>query len=213
MEALSKCKVVVTDFIEADLNWEKEQLEKIPGVTFETFQLKHSSEDSVIEKISDADIIVVNMVEFNQRIIHSLKKCKLVIRHGVGYDNVDVPELTKRNILFTNIPDYCIEEVAEQTVMHLLNCARKFSFQMRSMRESVEKGEWRFEFVYPIYQLSYKTLGIIGCGRIGSMVFQMMQGFQMKYLICDPYLSEARKAESREDHKDRKSESRCRRNS
>lgn len=188
-------KVVVTDYIEKDLNWEKEQFSKKPEVTFETFQLKHASEDLVIEKVKDADILVVNMTQMKERIVASLQKCKLVIRHGVGYDNVNVPELTKRGIIFINIPDYCIEEVAEQTVMHLFNCSRKFRFQQKSMQQSVEKGEWQFEAVYPIHQLSYKTLGIIGCGRIGSMVFQMMQGFQMKYLICDPYLSDDRKAE------------------
>ncbi len=188
-------KIVITDYIEQDLNWEKEQLDKLPDVHFSAFQLKHAPEEQVIEKVKDADIIVVNMVQLNQRVIGSLQNCKLVIRHGVGYDNVNVPELTKRGILFINIPDYCIEEVAEQTVMHLFNCARKFRFQQQAMQLSVEKGVWEFEAVYPIYQLNYKTLGIIGCGRIGSMVYRMMQGFQMKCLICDPYLTEERKSE------------------
>lgn len=188
-------KVVVTDYIEKDLNWEQEQLAHRPDVSFEAFQLKHAPEAEIIEKTQDADIIVVNMVPINERFIASLRQCQLIIRHGVGYDNVNVPELTKRGIIFINIPDYCIEEVAEQTVMHLFNCARKFILQQRSMRQSVEQGEWRFEAVYPIHQLSYKTLGIIGCGRIGSMVYHMMQGLHMKHLICDPYLTDARKAE------------------
>ncbi len=188
-------KVVVTDYIEKDLNWEQEQLANRPDVSFEAFQLKHALEAEIIEKIQDADILVVNMVQLSPPIIESLRQCQLIIRHGVGYDNVNVPELTKRGIIFINIPDYCIEEVAEQTVMHLFNCARKFPMQQRSMRQSVEQGEWRFQAVYPIYQLSYKTLGIIGCGRIGSMVYRMMQGLHMKHLICDPYLTDARKAE------------------
>ncbi len=187
-------KVVVTDYIEDDLNWEGEQLNRYPNVTFKTYQLKHASTDEIIEKVKDADVIVANMIEVNKRLIDSLTKCRLIIRHGVGYDNVDVPELTKKGIIFTNIPDYCIEEVAEQAVMHILNCARKYTFQQKSMTESVEKGEWDFEPVYPIYQISYKTLGIIGCGRIGSTVYKMMQGFEMKYLICDPYLTEEKKA-------------------
>lgn len=195
MKEKNRWKIVVTDYIEKDLNWETEQFNKMPEVSFEAFQLKHASEDQVIEKVNDADILVVNMTQMNEQVIESLQKCKLVIRHGVGYDNVNVAELTKRGIVFINIPDYCIEEVAEQTVMHLFNCARKFQFQQKSMRQSVEKGEWQFEAVYPIHQLSYKTLGIIGCGRIGSMVFRMMQGFQMKHLICDPYLTEEKKAE------------------
>lgn len=195
MNENKRWKIIVTDYIEKDLNWEQEELKKNPDVVFEIFQLKQAPENEIIEKVKDADIIVVNMVPINERLIASLQQCQLIIRHGVGYDNVNVPELTKRGIIFINIPDYCIEEVAEQTVMHLFNCARKFTFQQQSMRQSVEKGEWQFEAVYPIHQLSYKILGIIGCGRIGSMVFRMMQGLQMKYLICDPYLTDARKAE------------------
>ncbi len=195
MNENKRWKIIVTDYIEKDLNWEQEELKKNPDVVFEIFQLKQAPENEIIEQVKDADIIVVNMVPINERLIASLQQCQLIIRHGVGYDNVNVPELTKRGIIFINIPDYCIEEVAEQTVMHLFNCARKFTFQQQSMRQSVEKGEWQFEAVYPIHQLSYKILGIIGCGRIGSMVFRMMQGLQMKYLICDPYLTDARKAE------------------
>ncbi|HEX9973094.1 MAG TPA: C-terminal binding protein, partial [bacterium] len=195
MKENRRWKIVVTDYIETDLNWEQEELKKNPDVAFEIFQLKQAPENHVFEKVKDADIIVINMVQVNERLIASLQKCQLIIRHGVGYDNVNVPELTKRGIIFINIPDYCIEEVAEQTVMHLFNCARKFTFQQQSMRQSVEQGEWQFEAVYPIHQLSYKTLGIIGCGRIGSMVFRMMQGLKMKYLICDPYLTRERKME------------------
>jgi D-3-phosphoglycerate dehydrogenase len=193
MEKKNHWKIMVTDYIEDDLAWEKAQFEKIPEIHFEAYQLKHAPEHQVIEKVRDADIIVVNMVQFNHSIIQSLERCQLIIRHGVGYDNVNVAELTKRGIIFINIPDYCVEEVAEQTVMHLFNCARKFTFQQQAMRQSLERGEWQFEAVYPVHQLSNSTLGIVGCGRIGSMVYRMMQGFQMKYLICDPYLTHERK--------------------
>jgi D-3-phosphoglycerate dehydrogenase len=188
-------KIVVTDYIEEELNWEKDQLSKRTNVVFETYQLKHADEDTIIEKTKDAHIIVVNMAGFSARVIESLDNCQLIIRHGVGYDNVDVPACTKKGIMLINIPDYCIEEVAEQAVMHIINCSRKFMFQQRSMQQSVERGEWDFDVVYPIYQISYKTLGIIGCGRIGSMVHRLMSGFNMKHLICDPYLTEERKAE------------------
>jgi D-3-phosphoglycerate dehydrogenase len=157
--------------------------------------LKHASEEQLVEKVHDADIIVVNMAQINERVINALDNCQLIIRHGVGYDNVDVAALTRKGIILINIPDYCVEEVAEQTVMLIFNCARKFIRQQESMARSVEKGQWDFDLVYPIYQVSDKTLGIIGCGRIGSTIFRMMKGFNMRYLICDPYLTEARKRE------------------
>jgi D-3-phosphoglycerate dehydrogenase len=52
-----------------------------------------------------------------------------------------------------------------------------------------------FEPVYPVYQLRGTTVGIVGLGRIGGTVFRMLQGFGVKFLVCDPYLSEARKTE------------------
>jgi D-3-phosphoglycerate dehydrogenase len=195
MDKSKKIKIVVTDYIEEDLNWEREQLRSSPSVTFDAYQLKHAPEDQLVEKVRDADIIVVNMAKFNARVINALENCQLIIRHGVGYDNVDVAALTRKGITLINIPDYCVEEVAEQTVMLIFNCARKFIRQQESMTRSVEKGQWDFDLVYPIYQISDKTMGIIGCGRIGSTVFRMMKGFNMKYLICDPYLTEARKNE------------------
>lgn len=188
-------RVVVTDYIEQDLDWERAHLAHWREIEFEAFQLKQAPEAEIIPAVKDADILVVNMMPLPRRIIQALDRCRLVIRHGVGYDNIDVAALTERGILFINVPDYCVEEVAEQTVMLLLNCARRFALQQQAMQQSVASGEWQFKAVTPIYCLSGKTLGIVGCGRIGSMVFRITKGFQMRYLICDPYLTPERKAE------------------
>src|SRR3989304_4165986 len=93
-------KVVVTDYIESDLGWEAQQLAKIKNIQFECYQLKFKPDEEVLAKIVDADIIVVNMVKFNESLISKLKKCKLLIRHGIGYDNVDVAACTKHGIQF-----------------------------------------------------------------------------------------------------------------
>ncbi len=188
-------RVVVTDYIEKNLDWERAQLAAHPEIIFEAFQLKQASASEVIPAVKSADILVVNMMPLHRPVIEALDHCHLVIRHGVGYDNIDVAALTERGIIFINIPDYCVEEVAEQTVMLLLACARKFGFQQQALDESVAIGEWRFEMVEPIYRLSGTTLGIVGCGRIGSTVLRMTQGFRMNYLVCDPYLTPERQAE------------------
>jgi len=188
-------KIVVTDYIEEDLAWEHVLFDTMKNVTFEAHQLKNESKLKVIEAIKNANILVVNMVKIDTELIESLLSCKVVIRHGVGYDNIDVDSLTEKGILFINIPDYCIIEVAEQTIMQIMNCARKFKQQQRAMVMSMDQGKWCIDMVYPIYLLRQKTLGIIGCGRIGSAVLQRMRGFEMKFLVCDPYLTEDRKKE------------------
>jgi D-3-phosphoglycerate dehydrogenase len=192
---MSKLKVVVTDYIESDLEWEKEQFKEM-GVDFSAHQLKFASPQELLQVIHDADIVIVNMAAINAEVIDGLHKTRLIIRHGVGYDNVDVKAASSCGISVSYMPDYCMHEVAEQAVMLILACQRKLNVQMHLTQESSEKGVWVFKPVYPIYSVHGKTLGIIGCGRIGSLVHHMMQNFSLKdILICDPYLTEERRQE------------------
>jgi len=187
-------KILVTDYLEQNMDWEAHQL-RAPNVRFEAYQLKHVPASELIKYVRDADIVVVDMAHLTGDIIANMRRCRLVIRHGVGYDNVDVAALTRKGILFINIPDYCIEEVAEQAVMLILVATRKYQLQQQSLHRSIEKGQWDYQGLYPIFCVTGKKLGIIGCGRIGSMVLKMMRGFDLEILVCDPYLTTARKSE------------------
>lgn len=192
---MSKIKIVVTDFVEPDLAWEEQELKQFPQVEFSHYRLKHKPKPEIIEKIRDAEIIVVNMVPMDEEVLTSLRNCRLIIRHGIGYDNVDVPTCTRLGIPLANVPDYCVEEVAEQAVMLIFAAARKLYIQKRVLSESAKRDEWDFADMYPVYQLKGKTLGIVGCGRIGSTVLQMMRGMGMVVRISDPYLTKERLAE------------------
>ena len=186
-------KVVVTDYIEADLDWEAKELQA-KGIEFEVCQLKFRPEDEVLEKVRDADVIVVNMVKFPESLIARLEKCKLIIRHGIGYDNVDVEACTKHGIQFAYQPDYCKIDVAEHAIALLFACTRKVCRSRKTLDDSSKAGEWDFSDLFPIYRMEGKTLGVLGVGRIGSRVVQKMQSFGFRIIGCDPYLSEKRKA-------------------
>ncbi len=187
-------KVVVTDYIEADLDWEAAELAK-RGVRFECHQLKGATEDEVIARTRDADVVVVNMVKITPAVIAGWERCRLVIRHGAGYDNLDVAALTAAGILAEYVPDYCRDEVAEHAIALLFACARKVVWSRAVLDDSVARGEWDFRPVQPMFRLAGRTLGIIGCGRIGSAVLEKLRHFGMAFLICDPYLSQQRKDE------------------
>jgi D-3-phosphoglycerate dehydrogenase len=187
-------KIVVTDYIEPDLEWERAQLAGSP-VTFEAHQLKSASREDLLARIGDADVLIVNMVKLDRDVIRNLRSCKLIIRHGVGYDNVDVPAATEHGIRVCYVPDYCREEVAEQAMMLLLLCRRKFTKQEESLEVSVRKGQWDFSSVGAIRRFSGTKAGIVGCGRIGSLVIGMLRGFGIEVMVHDPYLSERRQAE------------------
>jgi D-3-phosphoglycerate dehydrogenase len=165
------------------------------GIDFATHQIKFAPLDEVIAKTSDADVVVVNMLRVNRELISGLKKCKLVIRHGVGYDNVDVAALNEAGIPLCYIPDYCVEEVAEQAIALMFACGRRIVSSRKVLDDSSARGIWDFNPVIPVFRMAGQTVGIIGCGRIGSRVYQKLASFGVKFLICDPYLTDERKRE------------------
>jgi len=189
-----RLKVVVTDYIEDNLDWEAEQL-AATGIDFEAYQLKFRPEAEVLGKVIDADVIVVNMVQMPASLIERLRRCRLIIRHGIGYDNVDVEACTRCGIVFAYQPDYCTEDVAEHAIALIFACARKLVRSRKTLETSSAAGQWDFSDLFPIYRLDGKTLGIIGVGRIGSRVYQKLRTFGFKIIGNDPYLSDARRAE------------------
>lgn len=190
---MKQWKVVITDYIENDLDWEVEEFGKLANVTFEHYQLKQSPKAELIEKIKDADIVVVNMAAFDPEVIGSLEKCQLLIRHGIGYDNVNVPACTENRIRFAYQPDYCATEVAEQAVALILCCARKLFPSLEVLKDAAATKIWNFAPMGEVHRMFGQTLGVVGCGRIGGRVVRMMQSFGVKIMVCDPYLDERQK--------------------
>jgi D-3-phosphoglycerate dehydrogenase len=187
-------KAVVTDYIEPDLSWEVDQCRDM-GVELRDYQLKTASAEELIQAAHDADILVVNMARIDAQVIEGLERCKLIIRHGIGYDNVDIASATQKGIQVVNIPDYCVQEVAEQAMTLLMACQRKILLQNKLLNLSVNSGKWNFNAINPVYRLAGKTIGIVGFGRIGSTIFRMLQGFETQFVIVDPYIGEDRKRE------------------
>lgn len=189
-----KLKVVVTDYIEPDLDWEASEMAK-RGVAFECHQLKGAPESELIAKTRDADVVVVNMARITPGVIAGWTRCKVLIRHGAGYDNIDVPACTKAGVVVEYMPDYCQHEVAEQAIALMLACARKIVWSRRVLDDAVARGQWDFRPIIPMARIDGRTIGITGCGRIGSLVYQKLRGFGVKFLVCDPYLKPERKRE------------------
>ncbi len=185
-------KVVVTDYIEGNLDWERDIL-TAKGIDFACYQLKFKPEDEVYEHIKDADVIVVNMVPFPASLVSRLTRCRLIIRHGIGYDNVDVEACTRQGIPFAYQPDYCKEDVAEHAIALIFALARKVVRSRRTLEESSARGQWDFTGLFPIFRLDGKTLGILGAGRIGSRVFRKLRTFGFRIIACDPYISDKRR--------------------
>ena len=186
--------VAVTDYVEPDLSWEEEQLAPW-GVRLQAHQLKFAPPEELVSKIRDADAVVVNMARMDEEVIGGLRRCRLIIRHGVGYDNVDVAAATRKGIMVSYVPDYCLEEVAEHTIALMMACVRRLFQGRKVLEDSARRGSWDFKPLVPAFRLMGKTVGIVGCGRIGSRVLGRLSGFGVRILVCDPYLPEERRRE------------------
>ncbi len=185
-------KVAVTDYIEEELEWEARKLSEA-NIEFSAFQLKHRPVDDVVKAVGDADVLVVNMVKVDEQMLERLPKCRLIIRHGIGYDNVDVNACTKLGVQFAYQPDYCREDVAEHAIALIMACARKIVMGRSILERSSKAGQWDFTGLFPIPRMQGKTLGILGVGRIGGRVAAKLASFGFRIIGCDPYLSEHRK--------------------
>src|SRR6202022_233239 len=98
----------------------------------------------------------------------SMPKCRGIVRCGVGSDNVDLEEAGSRGIVVCNVPDYGTEEVADHALLFLLALARR----LVPAHEAIRAGSWDIKTVFGTPRLRGRTLGLIGCGRIGTAMAQ-----------------------------------------
>ncbi len=123
----------------------------------------------------------VNMVAITRPLVESWTRCRTVIRHGVGYDNVDLKALDDAGIPLCYIPDYCVEEVAEQAIALIFASARRVVSSRKVLDESSANGRWDFRDTIPVFRMAGQKLGILGCGRIGSRVYEKLKSFGFKF--------------------------------
>ena len=193
MRAAKKNKVIfkISDYIERDLKWEEEECRKL-RINFACYQLKDALPSRIIECVRDADIVLVNMAKFSEEVISRLDKAKVILRHGIGYDNVDVQAATRNGIIFANEATASSEDVSEHAAMLIFETYKKKHVQDKMLKDWVKTGIWSSRKIHPLYRMKGKTLGIVGCGNIGSRVLKKMGGFGLDILVCDPYLSKKR---------------------
>ena len=176
-----KYKILLTDCIFNDQKIEKEILKKIDA---ELVIAPDKEEDTLLKMAKEADGILVTYANITKRIIENTDKCKIIVRTGIGYNNIDIPAANKKGIMVANIPDYCIAEVADHTLALMLSCLRKINLYVAS----VKKGIWDMNSGRPIKRIGDLTLGVYGFGNIARAVASRAQAFGMKITAYDPYL-------------------------
>jgi D-3-phosphoglycerate dehydrogenase len=177
-------RVVITDCDHGSIEEEKEEFRQLGA---ELILAQVQGEKDLIRICKDADGLLNQYALLTRKVLESLPKCKVISRYGVGVDSVDLKAATDLGIIVANVPDYCMDEVASQTVAMILTLTRKTTFFDRK----VKSGEWDFHLGIPIYRIKGKTLGLVGCGKIGLEVARRISAFGVKVITFDPYLEKA----------------------
>ena len=143
-------------------------------------------EEETIALSRDADAILNTYAPMTAKVIEKLERCRVIVRFGIGVDNVAVDAATERGIMVANTSDYCIDEVADQAMASLLALARGLFPSARIARDS----GWDFNRMPRLNRIRGQTLGLLGVGRIGSAVAARAKGFGLRILAYDPYISQ-----------------------
>jgi C-terminal binding protein len=177
-----KYRVAITDFVNDDLQLER----KVLGELAEIEALDATNEEELRGRVEAADALMVyHYLSIGRTTIERLEHCKVIVRGGVGYDNIDRASARERDIPVCNVPDYGTEDVADAAMGHLLSLARGIVFYNSRLREG--QGEWAYTEGAPLLRLRGRVLGIVGLGRIGSAMALRGKAMGMDVAFYDPY--------------------------
>lgn len=173
-------KIVVTDYTFPSLDIEAGVLEPL-GCELHGKQCKTPAE--AVSAVADADCIITQFAPINADVIAAMRKSRVIVRYGIGVDNVDLDAARQRGIPVCNVPDFCIDEVADHTLAFILAATR----QVVANCDGVRQGQWKL--AVPIDRMRTMrdlTVGIVGFGRIGRAVARRLSPFGCSLVVYDP---------------------------
>jgi len=174
-------KVVITDWGFPSLDIEKSVFAKI-NVELTHHQCK--TEDEVAKVVSDADVVMVQWAPVREKAIAAMKRCKGIVRYGIGLDNIDLSFAKQKGIAVRNVPDYCLPEVADHTMALLLSLQR----QVVQVDKLVRQGVWKITPPLVLPPLRHSVLGLVGFGRIAQLVAKRARAFDITVVASDPFI-------------------------
>lgn len=176
---MAEHKVIITDCDHESMEIESRILDTA-GISF-----AHKaclSEDDVVSEGQGATVFLNQYAPITDKVMRSLPDLKLVVRYGVGVNNVDLEAATRHGVQICNVPDYGTHEVADHALALMLALTRKIVL----MNEAVHRGEWNYTKSIPIFRHSETTVGVIGVGRIGTAFANKVHALGCQVIGYDP---------------------------
>lgn len=173
-------RIVVTDYTFPSLEIEQELIQ---SQGFELVGGQCKTVETLIPLVAGADAVITQFAPINAQVIAAMEKARVIVRYGIGVDNVDLEAARQKGIPVCNVPDYCIDEVADHTLAFILAVTRQVVPNTLLIRE----GKWGL--ATPLANLRTmrdQTVGVVGFGRIGREVAARVRAFKSRTLVFDP---------------------------
>lgn len=172
-------KIIIVDCDHDKVDTEKAVFDKAG----EDFRWLHClNEEEVIRECQGAVCFLNQYCRMNAKVFEAIPTLKFIVRYGVGVDNVNLEDATKYGVQVCNVPDYGMNEVADQALTLMLGVVRKAWM----LAERTRKGEWNYADAIPVHRLSEMTVGIVGTGRIGREFAERVHALKCTILAYDP---------------------------
>ena len=140
--------------------------------------------EDALRQCEDADAVLVRWHTIGPDLIRRFRRCKIIIRYGVGYDNVDLAAATDAGILVGHVPTYCLDEVATHALALLLACVRN----VVPIQHRLAQGGWSANPPEKSHRMAGRTLGLVSLGNIGQSVARKLGGWRLRLLATDPFV-------------------------
>lgn len=176
---MKRFKVVMTSQLYPSVEIERRMLEEVGA----HLEIANGERSDIVTRARDADALLTHLAQIDEDMINQLVRCKVIARYGIGVDSIDLEAAAARGIVVTNVPDYCVEEVAT----HTLACLLCLNRNVLAADHLVRAGGWSLSRQGPLRRLSTLTIGVIGIGRIGRMVASSLAGLGCSIVAHDPY--------------------------
>lgn len=180
-------RVLVTDISWPDTGVEQAVLARAGA---ELVLAPTGAETELVELVRDADAILTCFAHVTPAVVAAGERLRVISRYGIGIDNIAVAEATARGIPVTNVPAYCLDEVAEHVLAMILSLVRGLHRYDRAVRA----GDWSLPTGLPTRRVRGTTLGIVGFGRIGETLAQKARALGIEVIAHDPHSPERAQA-------------------
>ncbi|NQU56122.1 MAG: C-terminal binding protein [Rhodospirillales bacterium] len=180
---MKKHKVYISDFDYPDNDVEKAILEPVGA---EVIGLQCRSGKGLAELAPDAEIILQQYAKIDRRTIEGLPNLRAICRYGIGLDIIDLKAAKENDVVITNVPDYCLDEVADHSITMGFMLIRRIPQYVDATR----KGQWHWNACGgPIKRYRGLVWGLIGFGQIAQNITRKLQAFGISVISSDPYVS------------------------